>query len=414
MKIFRAGTLAATSLCLLLALVASLALPPVAATPVEALSRHRVEALAPGLPDGFSDSVVTNVPAPTAMTWTPDRRMVITSKPGRVIVRREDGTRTAALDISARVCDNGERGLVGVAVDPDFDTKSSSTSTTPTRSAAPAEARTVRTGEPGEPLRARRRRHDRCQQRDGSWWTTSCPRSGHHIAGDLEFGTNGFLYISVGDGVCSVVGPTHCGPTNDNSQLLRVPQGKILRVTRTGEPPASNPYADARGARRCTRPAGVQPGAGPCKEIFASGFRNPFRFARKPGTNSSTSTTSACTRGRRSTSSARGCNYGWNIREGHCRRDSTTDCGKVRGLTNPIYDYRHSDCRAITGGAFVPAGAWPRLRGSYLFSDFTCGKIFRLHRTADGGFRRSTFASGSRVPSTCGSARTATGRLSIT
>src|SRR5215213_2260735 len=122
MKIFRAGTLAATSLCLLLALVASLALPPVAATPVEALGRHRVEALAPGLPDGFSDSVVTNVPAPTAMTWTPDRRMVITSKPGRVIVRREDGTSTAALDISARVCDNGERGLVGVAVDPHFDT----------------------------------------------------------------------------------------------------------------------------------------------------------------------------------------------------------------------------------------------------------------------------------------------------
>src|SRR3546814_20138298 len=46
-------------------------------------------------------------------------------------------------------------------------------------------------------------------------------RSGHQIAGDLEFGTNGFLYISVGDVVCSVIGPTHCGPTNRNSQLDR-------------------------------------------------------------------------------------------------------------------------------------------------------------------------------------------------
>ena len=48
--------------------------------------------------------------------------MVVTSKRGRVIVRREDGTRTTALDISARVCEDLERSLVGVAVDPAFAT----------------------------------------------------------------------------------------------------------------------------------------------------------------------------------------------------------------------------------------------------------------------------------------------------
>ena len=209
--------------------------------------------------------------------------MVVTSKPGRVIVRREDGTRTTALDISTRVCDEMERGLVGVAVDPDFVTNrfvylyyTHRVGGTCERPPAP--------GEQGEPVRR-------------SATTTRSPSStekvlvdhivspqGHHIAGDLEFGADGYLYIAVGDGVCSMVNRTQCGPTNDNSQRRSLPHGKILRVTRSGRPPASNPYADARGARRCTRPAGVPAGTGPCKEIFASGLRNPFRIARKPGT----------------------------------------------------------------------------------------------------------------------------------
>jgi hypothetical protein len=58
----------------------------------------------------------------------------------------------------------------------------------------------------------------------------------------------------------------------------------------------------------------------------------------------------------------------------------------------------HTECRSITGGAFVPARVWRGWRGSYLYSDFACGKIFRLRRTADGGFRRSTFVSGAKGP----------------
>jgi hypothetical protein len=87
------------------------------------------------------------------------------------------------------------------------------------------------------------------------------------------------------------------------------------------------------------------------------------------------------------------------VREGHCRRASTTDCGPAGRFTNPIHDYRHrDDCRSITGGAFVPAGVWPGWDGSYLYGDFACGRIFRLVPRADGGFGRSTFMSGADGP----------------
>ena len=73
-----------------------------------------------------------------------------------------------------------------------------------------------------------------------------------------------------------------------------------------------------------------------------------------------------------------GADYGWNLREGNCVNGSTTECGPPPpGLTNPIYTYDRSDgCGAITGGAFVPGGVWPSLyEGTYLFSDYVCGKI---------------------------------------
>jgi hypothetical protein len=64
-------------------------------------------------------------------------------------------------------------------------------------------------------------------------------------------------------------------------------------------------------------------------------------------------------------------------------------------MTNPIYAYGRSDnCRAVTGAAFVPNGVWPAsYDGSYLFGDFTCGKIFQLLPSGAGAFSAQEFAS---------------------
>src|SRR5215218_9190921 len=71
------------------------------------------------LPLDFTDSLVTNISAPTALAFTPDDRMLVTSKSGQLWVY-ENGQKTEALDIGSRVCSNSERGLLGVAVDPNF------------------------------------------------------------------------------------------------------------------------------------------------------------------------------------------------------------------------------------------------------------------------------------------------------
>jgi PKD repeat protein len=220
----------------------------------------------------------------------------------------------------------------------------------------------------------------------------------HHIAGDLEFGADGYLYISVGDGVCSLASASRCGPLNDNSQRRDYPHGKILKVTRAGRPAPDNPSLHARGARRCTRPAGVLPGRGPCTEVWAAGFRNPFRFARKPGTNAFFVNDVGMDTREEIDRLRRGRNYGWNVREGGCRRDSTTDCGAVRGYTAPLFAYRHGRCRSVTGGAFVPAGLWPGYGRSYLFADYACGTIFRLRKDETGAWRRTTFMAGADGP----------------
>jgi hypothetical protein len=77
---------------------------------------------------------------------------------------------------------------------------------------------------------------------------------------------------------------------------------------------------------------------------------------------------------------APGKDYGWNVREGFCVTGSMTDCTPNPSYADPQFAYDHTtDCRSITGGAFVPAGVWgPPYENRYLFADFTCDSVFRL------------------------------------
>lgn len=354
---------------------------------------------------GFSDTLEHTFGEddhPTAIAWLPDQRMLATTKEGRLWIfpriQQGYGQPNVVLDLSARICADIERGLVGLAVDPDF----ANNGFVYLYWTHDAHDDCANEGLADAPEN-RVTRHELAS--DGSEVESSrtvivdhidSPRA-HHIAGDLEFASDGFLYISVGDGVCRIPDVDVCGGQNNNSQLRRLPHGKILRVTRGGLPPPGNPYVGDDGARRCTRPSGAAPGRGPCLEIFASGLRNPYRIARRPGTSTFFVNDVGNHLWEEIDRLAKGANYGWNIREGHCVRDSTTNCGPT-SFDNPIFDYPHDDCRSVTGGAFVPPGLWPpRFDGAYLFSDFTCDTIFRLVRT-ETGLERRTFLSGMRQP----------------
>lgn len=346
-------------------------------------------AATPDRAEVFANQLVASVATPTAMAFTPDRRMLVTQDSGQLrVVQRGQLLETPALDLSSRLCVAGERGLLGVAVDPNFErnqyvylywTHNAHGYCGQGTDAAPENRVTrVTLGDDNVVVPGSERviiDHLLAQRYS-------------HNAGDLHFGADGLLYISVGDGACVIDDPTRCGAANTNSRRLDIPHGKILRVTRLGRIPSDNPYADAADARRCGRPIGPDTGDGPCAETFALGFRNPFRFALRPGTNHfwvndvGNSTWEEINRLRP------GRDYGWNVREGHCVVASTTDCGPTP-YQNPLHDYSHAatQCGSITGGAFVPENLWATpFSGSYLFADYVCGTIFRLDPQPGGGW----------------------------
>jgi glucose/arabinose dehydrogenase len=104
--------------------------------------------------------------------------------------------------------------------------------------------------------------------------------NGNHNAGDLSFGKDGYLYVSVGDGGCDYKGDSGCGGSNDASRDRDILLGKVLRITRDGQIPSTNPYTGTTSAR-CNLTGRTDPGK-TCQETFAWGLRNPFRFAFDP------------------------------------------------------------------------------------------------------------------------------------
>jgi PKD repeat protein len=220
---------------------------------------------------------------------------------------------------------------------------------------------------------------------------------GIHNAGDLAFGKDGNLYVSIGDGGCDYMFDSGCGSQNDAARDRNILLGKILRITPTGGIPSDNPFT-GNGTARCNLTGSTTPGT-ICRETFAWGLRNPFRFAFDPNATGTRffindvgqSTWEEIDRG------ISGADYGWNVREGFCARGSRTDCGPPpAGMTNPVYAYDHNTgCTAVTGGAFVPNGIWPTaFDNTYLYGDFTCGKIIRLTPAAGGGFTATDFVTG--------------------
>jgi glucose/arabinose dehydrogenase len=344
------------------------------------------------VPAGFTDQLVATVPAPTAIAFTPDGRGLIATQSGRLRVLTSGGTllATPALDLSAKICANSERGLLGVAVDPAFATNGFVYLYYTFNKAGDCGAATVNrvarvTLSPANTAGSEVVLIDNIPS-----------PAGNHNGGDLHFGKDGNLYVSVGDGGCDYAGGG-CAGANDAARDRHVLLGKILRITPTGGIPADNPFQGA-GTARCNT-TGITTAGTWCQETYAWGLRNPYRIAFDPNAAGTRFYINDVGQGawEEIDLGAAGADYGWNVREGFCVNGSTTNCGPPpTGMTNPLFAYGRSDgCVSITGGAFVPSGVWPAAyQGKYLFADFGCGKIFRLDPNGAGGFTRVDFATG--------------------
>lgn len=200
----------------------------------------------------------------------------------------------------------------------------------------------------------------------------------NHNGGDVQFGPDGFLYFALGDGGGAHDGladvPVSHGPIG-HGQNTETALGSMLRIdVDSGSPytiPADNPFVGGPGL----------------DEIYAYGFRNPFRF-----TFDDDGTLYLADVGQALFEEidvvVNGGNYGWVTREGaHCFDPLVPDTPPVScptaGLIDPIAEYGHIDGLAIVGGSVYRGTRFPELVGMYVFGDFSVdfgptGRLFYM------------------------------------
>lgn len=191
-----------------------------------------------------------------------------------------------------------------------------------------------------------------------------------HNGGGLAFGPDGNLYIGLGDG-------GWLGDPNNRAQNLSTKLGKVLRIFAQAAGPApaftvpeGNPFVDVPGAQ---------------KEIWALGFRNPWRlsFDRETGDlfiadvgNFRVEEINHYPAGQPG-----GRNFGWRCFEGRLAFNPD-GCGPAEEYTFPIHEYMHGkeNC-AVIGGYVYRGSDYPVMEGTYLFSDFCSREVWGLHHS---------------------------------
>jgi glucose/arabinose dehydrogenase/PKD repeat protein len=360
------------------------------------------------VPAGFADELVANFSGAIAIAFTPDGRLLTGSQAGVLrVYNPSTGSLTAtALDFTTqwpqrRICSDFERGLMGIAVDPNFASNNYvylyyTAVVTPT-------AFTNCDSGAGRNSPNVVNRVSRFTFSGNTIVTTTeqilvdniRSLNGNHNGGDLNFGKDGLLYIATGDS----------GTGGSLARSRNTLSGKILRVNSDGTPAAGNPTFGDSSQRRCGTPGPQNYGSNAtnCQEIYSYGLRNPFRFAMDPTTSGNAVRFFINDVGQNTWEEVddgiAGADYGWNVREGPCANGA--NCSPPTpinsGYTDPIDWYNHSTgCSYITAGAFVPAGLWPGYDGSFLFGDGGCGRVFRLVPLGGGSYARAgaDFATG--------------------
>jgi uncharacterized repeat protein (TIGR03806 family) len=261
------------------------------------------------------------------------------------------------IDISGRVVDGGEMGLLGMAFHPGFPTDprvflSYTTVVSGQRVSRISAFRTTNGGDTANP------------DPEEVLLVVNQPQSNHN-GGHIAFGPDGYLYIGLGDGGGG-------GDPDGNGQRMTTMLGKMLRIdVDSGTPygiPSTNPFA-----QNALCPAGGR-AAGECPEIFASGFRNPWRWSFDRDTGQLWVADVGQNAWEEVNQVVLGGNYGWRCREG-AHNFNTSGCPSS-GLIDPIAEYDHALGASITGGYVYRGSQTTALSGRYLFADFVSGRIW--------------------------------------
>ena len=290
------------------------------------------------LPTGFTETQISGVSNATAFEIAPDGRIFVCQQTGELRVIK-NGALLATPFLSLSVDPSGERGLLGIAFDPNFQTNNFVYVyyTVPSSPRHNRVSRFTANGDVASP---------------GSeviiLELENLTSATNHNGGAIHFGPDGKLYVAVGDNA-----------TSSNSQTLSNRLGKMLRINADGTIPSDNPFFNtATGVNR---------------SIWALGLRNPFTFAFQPGTGRMFINDVGQNAWEEINDGIAGSNYGWPATEGPTSNPS---------FRSPLFSYGHGNgpttgC-AIAGGAFYNPSTMQfpaSFAGKYFFADLCSGWI---------------------------------------
>ena len=345
----------ASLLALVVAVPQAGATGPAQATPAAAPAAVTPTAFVPGNIHLSFARVAHGLSQPVFATTPPadSSRLFVVEQGGLIrLIRRGVLQSAPFLDLRAKVSTGGERGLLGLAFHPDYNTN--------------GKFYVDYTDRNGNTVVEQYRRSSTNAQKanptaKGVFRITQ-PYPNHN-GGMLAFGPDRYLYVGMGDGGSA-------GDPGNRAQNINSLLGKILRINiDTSKPyaiPPTNPYVGRDGSDL----------------VWSIGLRNPWRFSFDRATGDLWIGDVGQNRYEeidRSTApdAGRGLNYGWRVLEGTQCYNPSTGCSTA-GKTMPIATYTHSVGCSVTGGYVYRGSKYPDLQGVYLFGDFCSGRIWGL------------------------------------
>ena len=330
----------------------------------------------------------TGLQSPVALVQDPTDRAVFfgVEQAGRIRVVRNRIVGQDFLDLRSVIASGGERGLLGLALAPDFAQSGRFFVNFTDRNGDTVVARFRR----ATPLSA-----DPSSRFDLRWGPERTPviaqPFSNHNGGHLTFGPDGYLYIGLGDG----------GSGNDPQHLAQNPSsllGKFLRIdvnVADGHPngyaiPPDNPFATGGG------PVSARP------EIWSFGLRNPWRYNFDDPSLGGSGALLIADVGQGSWEEVSyeppargGRNYGWRNREGAHPNVQNVPPAYLP-LIDPIHEYGRGDGQSITGGyVYRGRSLGGSSRGRYFFADYVSRRVWSVALTINAATGEAT-ASGLR------------------
>ena len=298
--------------------------------------------------------------SPLGLKNAGDERLFVVEQGGVIKIVDLNGVvnTTPFLDIESIVNAGGERGLLGLAFHPEYQTNGrffvhySNNSGNTQISEFSVSSSNPDIANPNSEVMI---------------LTVPQPFSNHN-GGTIAFGPqDGYLYIGLGDGGGG-------GDTNNNAQNPTLLIGKLLRIdidTQSGGNnygiPSDNPFISDPNTR---------------DEIWATGLRNPFRFTMDPDSNTiwmGDVGQNAREEVNRASLNQAGLNYGWRCYEGNAPFN-TAGCPDESELTFPVFDYSWNGGGSVIGGYVYRGQLWSDLFDQYIFADID-GMISTLNTT---------------------------------